>query len=176
MAIVKDLYDRKKAVLMVQGDQRRWPALERISRMTALPVVEGKEVRPTSFDLKLYAAFDTHIQAALVRDILKTIKNPEATVVVLPDPEALIPLLSEIAPVVSAFNVSMGYPLQRSSLSSLFYSVGIGRFSKRWSRISLRVSRNWKSKIITGCFTHTKKRQEPVRNSSTASVRKGCRM
>jgi RecB family exonuclease len=42
------------------------------------------------------------------------------TVIVLPRPEAIIPLLSEITTQVWEFNVSLGYPLKRSSLFALF--------------------------------------------------------
>lgn len=49
--------------------------------------------------------------------------QPDKTVVVLPNPENLIPLLSEVAGLGQDFNVSMGYPLKRSSLYSLFECI-----------------------------------------------------
>lgn len=119
-AILEHLFSRGQARIFFQGDQRRWPALNRLSRVLNVPVVEGDIVPTPQFDLKLYAASDDHIQATLVRELLSKIKEPERTVVVLPDPQPLIPLLSEITSVVSDYNVSMGYPLDRSSLTSLF--------------------------------------------------------
>lgn len=129
--IIEGLYRRGQARLFFQGDERRWPALKRLSKTFGVPVVEGEDVPTPQFNLRLYAAFDEHIQASLVRDILKTIKDPQNTVVVLPDPQALIPLLSEVASIVPEFNVSMGYPLERSSLSSLLDFVFQAQLSRR---------------------------------------------
>ncbi len=131
LTVIESLFERKQAQLFFQGDERRWPALKRLSKAFDAPIVEAEEVKMPQFNLKLYAAFDIHVQAALVRDILKTVEDPEKTVVVLPDPEALIPLLSEISSVVSEFNVSMGYPLQRSSLFSLLDFIFHAQLSRR---------------------------------------------
>ncbi len=131
MKIMTELFERGKAHLFFQGDERRWPALERLSRAFNTPIVEGEKVDEPQFDLKLYGAFDAHAQAGLVREILSKINNPEKTVVVLSDPQALIPLLSEISSLASEFNVSMGYPLQRSSFSSLLNSVFQAQLSRK---------------------------------------------
>ncbi len=129
--IMQELFKRGQARFFFQGDERRWPALKRMSQMVGSPVLEGEEVPTPGFDLKLYAASDEHLQASLVRDILKTVKDPQKTVVVLPDPEALIPLLSEISSIIKDFNVSMGYPLSRSSLFSLLDFVFRAQLSIR---------------------------------------------
>lgn len=129
--ILQELYKRGQASFFFQGDERRWPALKRLSQMVGTPLLEGEEVPTPGFDLKLYAASDWHLQASLVRDILITVKDPQKTVVVLPDPEALIPLLSEISSVVKDFNVSMGYPLSRSSVFSLLDFVFRAQLSTR---------------------------------------------
>ncbi len=129
--VVKNLYERDKATLIFQGDERKWPVLQRISKSFNCPIVEGDETKRTTFDLKLYAAFDAHSQVCLVREIVKTIKNLDKTVIVLPNPDQIIPLLSEITVLVEDFNISMGYPLKRSSLFSLFEFVFKAQISKR---------------------------------------------
>ena len=118
--VVKSLYERDKATLIFQGDQRKWPVLHRISKMFACPIREGERPQEPKFSLGLYAGFDVHSQAALLREVLKSIKTPERAVIVLPEPDHLIPVLSEIGTLVKEYNVSMGYPLKRSSLFSLF--------------------------------------------------------
>ncbi len=118
--IVTDLLKRGKANLIFQGDQRKWPVLQRIAKKFDCVLEEGAQVDKTKFDLHLYSAFDVHAQVSHVREILKTIKHPEKTVIVLPNPDNIIPLISEIAHYVKDFNVSMGYPLKRSSLYALF--------------------------------------------------------
>lgn len=122
-AVVRTLYDAGRARLFFQGDQRRWPVFERISKILKTQITEGKEVPVPAFDLKLYRGFDTHSQVCQLREILKTISDLKNTVIVLPDPGNIIPLLSEIGPVVKDFNISLGYPLKRSSLVSLLEQV-----------------------------------------------------
>ncbi len=118
-AVIKDLYDRDKASLFMQGDQRRWPALKRIAKEFGQEIKEGSVVREPEFELKLYAAFDTHAQAGLVSAILKKMDNKDNTVIVLPQPDGMLPLLSTIADQAGEFNVSLGYPLVRSALYML---------------------------------------------------------
>ncbi len=121
--VIKNIYDRGKAVLFMQGDERRWPALSRIAKTFGSPIIEGKEVRPTTFNLKIYEAFDSHAQAGLVHGILENIKDLESTVIVLPDGDFLSTLLTAVGGLLEEFNVSMGYPLKRSALHTLMTLV-----------------------------------------------------
>lgn len=121
--VIKNIYDRGQAVLFVQGDQRRWPALSRIAQSFGTPIVEEKEVKPTTFNLKIYEAFDSHAQAGLVKEILEGITEPESTVIVLPDGDFLSTLLTAVGGQLKEFNISMGYPLKRSALYTLLALV-----------------------------------------------------
>jgi len=121
--VIKNIYDRGPAVLFMQGDQRRWPALLRIANTFGTPIIEGREVKPTAFDLKIYEAFDSHAQAGLVKEILEGIDDRESTVIVLPDGDFLSVLLTAIGSNLKEFNVSMGYPLKRSALYTLLMLV-----------------------------------------------------
>ncbi|MBI5024354.1 MAG: PD-(D/E)XK nuclease family protein [Candidatus Omnitrophica bacterium] len=133
--IVQSLYERGQATLIFQGDERKWPVLERISRRFSSSLREEGETIPTpGFRLNLCKAFDVHSQVAAVREILKKVKHPEKTVIVLPDADSLVPLLSEIASLVEEFNISMGYPLRRSSLYSLCSFVFYAQLSKKNDR------------------------------------------
>ncbi len=117
--VIKNIYDRGQAVLLMQGDQRRWPALSRIAKTFGTPILEGKEVKPTAFNLKIYEAFDSHAQAGLVNGILEGITDRESTVIVLPDGDFLSTLLTAVGSRLEEFNVSMGYPLKRSAIYTL---------------------------------------------------------
>lgn len=132
--IVKTLLQREKAVVVFQGDERKWPILERTGRYLGCPLREGDTPRRPGFRLHLYKAFDTHSQAALVREILKKIPHPQKSVIVLPDADHLAPLLSEVSGVVKDFNVSMGYPLRRSSLYALCGLVFKAQLSRKDGR------------------------------------------
>jgi ATP-dependent helicase/nuclease subunit B len=119
--VIKHIYDRGQAVLIMQGDQRRWPALSRIAKTFGTPILEGKEVKPTAFNLKIYEAFDSHAQAGLIKGILEgiDINDRESTVIVLPDGDFLSVLLTAVGSQLEEFNISMGYPLKRSALYAL---------------------------------------------------------
>ncbi len=132
--IVKSLYERNKAQLIFQGDQRKWPVLERISRHFSCSLREGDEPEVPQYHLKLYSGFDAHAQVAHVREILKSIKNVNDTVIVLPDSDKIVPLLSEITTIAQEFNISMGYPLKRSSLYSLFELIFKTQLSRKEDR------------------------------------------
>ena len=133
-AMIRNLLGREKARVIVQGDERRWPVLERMAGAFRHPVREGDIVPAPAFALKLYCGFDLHSQIGLVRELLKNIDEPEETVIVLPEADHVIPLLSEIAAYLKDFNVSMGYPLKRSSLYSLFVQVFQAQLSRKADR------------------------------------------
>ena len=130
-AVVDALYKRDKALMFFQGDERRWPVFKRTGALLNTPIREGEEVKRPTFDLKLYQGFDVHSQVGIVKEILKGIKNLKDTVIVLPNTAHVIPLLSEIAGGVDEFNVSMGYPLTRSSLYSLLEFIFQSQLSRK---------------------------------------------
>ncbi len=121
--VILDFYKRRQACLIFQGDERRWPVFERISRKLGCPIREGEQLQRPDFELKLHSAADYHSQVSAVRQILGGIQDLDRTVVVLPDAQQIIPLVSEISSVASEFNISMGYPLKRSSVVSLLEKI-----------------------------------------------------
>jgi hypothetical protein len=120
--LIKSLYQQNKALLFFQGSQEDWPVLKEIAADFSCSIKLPKNTNP-KYNLQLYAGFDTHSQVCLVREILKKIKNQDSTVIVLPNPDNVIPLLSEISSQVGDFNVSLGYSVKRSTLYSLFESI-----------------------------------------------------
>ena len=131
--VTKNLFKRDQATLIFQGDQKAWPILKKIAKEWQTPI-EPSSVSEPRFQLKVYAGFDLHSEVSVVREILKSIaqddpKALEKTVVVLPDSQAIIPLLSQMTNVVKDFNISLGYPLKRSSLYSLFEFVFAAQLS-----------------------------------------------
>ncbi len=136
--IVKSLYNRGLATMIFQGDERKWPVLERITKKFGCELKESAEPDKTQFALKLYKGFDTHSQVAVIREILKTIKDTSNTIIVLPSPDSLVPLLSEITALEKEFNISMGYPLKRSSFYSLSQFVFKAQNSRKDSRYYAR--------------------------------------
>jgi len=131
---IKTLYEKDKATLIFQGDQRKWPVLERVARNFSVSLLEGKTCRVPQFKMNLFEGFDGHSQIGAVTEIFRKIKNPHNTVIVLPDPKHIVGLISEISSVTEDFNISMGYPLKRSSLYSLFEFMFKAQTSRRQGR------------------------------------------
>ncbi|MBI4708074.1 MAG: PD-(D/E)XK nuclease family protein [Candidatus Omnitrophica bacterium] len=127
-AIVKALLDAGKATCFFQGDSSEWPVLENLYKEIALPVSlssadQAQHTKSHAPKISIQTGFDVHSEVGLAREALKKINNLDDTVIVLPQPDNLIPLLSEVASYTDNFNVSMGYPLKRSALYSLFECV-----------------------------------------------------
>ncbi|MCX5697704.1 MAG: PD-(D/E)XK nuclease family protein [Candidatus Omnitrophica bacterium] len=128
--IIKALYENKKSTLFFQGSQKDWSVLERVAKNLSISIEPGE---PVAFqpNFTIQAGFDVHSEICLAREALKQIDDPDKVVVVLPDPDNVIPLMVEISSQVEDFNVSLGYPLRRSSLYALFTSVFKAQNNKR---------------------------------------------
>jgi len=133
-AVVKHLHAAGKATLVFQGDQAKWDVLKHITKKFGCELKEGATPTPTTFELQAYSALDVHSEAAVVRDILLGIKDKQRAVIVLPDPGALVPLLSALGEDTGDLNVSMGYPLKRGSLYLLLEAVFKAQISRREGR------------------------------------------
>ena len=116
--IVKSIHEKGKGVCIFQGSQDKWSVLATNAKKLNVSIKPQKEdAKP---DFSLYQGFDMHSQVGIVREILGKIKNNDNTLIVLPQSQTLIPLLTEIASLLGDFNISLGYPLERSSLYVLF--------------------------------------------------------
>ena len=127
--IVKNIYQKGKGVCIFQGSQDKWSVLKTNAEKLAVSIrPEKKAILP---DFSFYQGFDMHSQVGIVREILGKIKNKDNTLIVLPEAQALIPLLTGVSSLLSELNVSLGYPLKRSSLYNLFDLILKAQESKR---------------------------------------------
>jgi len=84
--------------------------------------------------LEIHQCFDTHSEMLTAEEILSTFnKKDKNTAIVLPDSASLIPLISEIIRTnKNDFNITMGYPLKRTSLFNLLkYIFSLQRTKKK---------------------------------------------
>ncbi|OPX30609.1 MAG: hypothetical protein B1H08_01290 [Candidatus Omnitrophica bacterium 4484_171] len=128
--IMKTVYRKGKGIFIFQGDKNKWPTLKRKEKELGISIPDI-EPRGGSCDILLYAGYDLHTQVAIVSDIINKIDNVNDTVIVLPRKETLIPLLSEIAHTVKDFNISLGYPLKRTPVFTLFDTILNAQKSRR---------------------------------------------
>lgn len=130
--IIKSLYEKDLATLVFQGSQDDWEVLKNLAEDLSTSILPAKpEVISPHFTVQ--AGFDVHSQVCLAREALKKVSDHARTVVVLPEPDNCIPLLSEISSQVKDFNVSLGYPLKRSSIYALFASIFKAQVNKKGS-------------------------------------------
>ncbi len=117
--VIKSFLDRGRACCLFQGSEKKWSVLKKDAGILG-GTIDASCGKDPAFDLSLYQGFDIHSQVGIVRTILENIPAEESTVVFLPRTETLIPLLTEATDVMKEFNVSLGYPLNRTSLFTLF--------------------------------------------------------
>jgi len=129
-SIIGNLYNKGKAHLFFQGDAENWSVLSNLAQDFSISI-KPQEKKGANYEVNLYAGFDKHSQAAMVRELLKKIEHPEKTVIVLPDSNAVVPLLSEITSLNNAFNVSLGYPISRSALFLLWEALSRAQATKK---------------------------------------------
>ena len=92
---------------------RRWQEKWRVEINT-----DGDNTH-SSPQLLFYEAYDLHAELLHMQAALpEVIQRPDQCALVLPDPSALIPTLYSLTPRMLV-NVSLGYPLERTALSSL---------------------------------------------------------
>jgi len=131
LGILKDLYERGRARFFFQGGPDEWPVIKNIHEVLKTEVKPPKAGREEGPKTSLYAAFDRHSEVAAVREILKTVDDPDRCVILTPDVDTVVPLVSEIAGAVPALNISMGYPVKRSSLYALFGAIRAAQESRK---------------------------------------------
>ncbi|MCF7886882.1 MAG: PD-(D/E)XK nuclease family protein [Candidatus Omnitrophica bacterium] len=117
--VVNQFFKIGKSNCIFQGSTERWPVLSKNSKLLNQPI-RPPERKADYSNIKFYQGFDTQSQVCLAKEILKGIKEKDKTLILLPNPETLIPLLSEASPQLKDFNISLGYPLLKTSLAALF--------------------------------------------------------
>lgn len=139
--LIRNVCAQDKAVLVFQGG-REWSVIDALAGRTGWAVGSPAAVEP-AYDLSIRAGFDLHSQVCLVRDIVKDLRADADTVIVLPDANSLIPLVSEVSGMCGDFNVSLGYPLKRSPVYSLFECIARAQQTRKdgkyYTRDYLRV-------------------------------------
>ncbi|MDR2056396.1 MAG: PD-(D/E)XK nuclease family protein [Desulfovibrio sp.] len=93
---------------------REWLVRWKAGAQAGMPVAPQEAQNPR---FSFFAGYDCHSQLAALREKLRDPRYATSTAVVLPDNALLMPALHHLP--VKDVNVSMGYPLRRSSLCRL---------------------------------------------------------
>jgi len=99
--------------------------LDKINSLNSNVHFEQEETEEwKSENIHIHSAFDMHSQVKRAAEILQGGFEPAQTCVVLPKADALIPLLSlAVSSLDKEYNVSMGYPIDRTSPFALIEEV-----------------------------------------------------
>jgi len=129
--LIKELLNRGKVRLIFQGDENKWDVLKGLATVFSKPIKSEAPEKIKKPEIKFYRGFDLHSQIGILMEKLKQINNPEETLILLANPDSLVPLLSEISSLGVELNVSIGYPLKRSSIYSLFQNIFTAQLSRK---------------------------------------------
>jgi CRISPR/Cas system-associated exonuclease Cas4 (RecB family) len=121
--IFRSLMEREKALFIFQEGEGMKKKLSDLG-------ITQKEFSPTEPEIHCYQSPDSHGQVLGVSTLLKNRidKNEridESTVIVLPSSETLLPLFHQALSLLDPgnYNVSLGYPLQRTPLFGFFNNL-----------------------------------------------------
>jgi ATP-dependent helicase/nuclease subunit B len=122
--IFKSLMKREGALLIFhEGEGIK-------QKLSDLGIVAQRRPAATEPEIHCYKSPDTHGQVLGVSTLLKGRRDrkeqiDENTVIVLPSPETLLPLFNQALSLLAPddYNVSLGYPLQRTPLFSFFNNL-----------------------------------------------------
>ena len=135
--VFKEMYNNKKGIFIFQGAASEWSVLQKCAKEMNVSI-EPDAKRSQKYQLFLYQGFDMHSQVCQVREIIKKITDKEKTLILLPRPESLVPVLTEVASKLNEFNVSMGYPVKRSPIYVLFDALFAAQENKKEDKYYVR--------------------------------------
>lgn len=119
--ITRHFLKQPQANLIRQSDGGNWTPFEEMNTWEEVVEVRGQKTEDRNPQIFLHSAFNTHCEVVGLKDILVNKEaNYEKTAIVLPEPELLIPLLSEVMTTLPVdYNITMGYPLVRTPIYAL---------------------------------------------------------
>jgi hypothetical protein len=129
--ILKDLWNREKAQIILEGTPSEWPLLKGFAAYLGADIEHIVPETIQSPSVSIHSGFDTHSEVLKVHTILKD-GHGEKTAVILPLSDALFPLLTFVADRISApCNIAVGYPLERTPVFDLIAHIIHAQASRR---------------------------------------------
>lgn len=110
---------------LASGQPGHWAAAEHVEWLkrwhTRAVIPPTQRTSPTKPDIRFCEGFDRHSQLAAMADDMAGSNEFDNTAVILPDEGALLPVLHHLPETEP--NISMGYPLDRTSLARLIETL-----------------------------------------------------
>ncbi|MDR2665876.1 MAG: PD-(D/E)XK nuclease family protein [Endomicrobium sp.] len=130
--IFRKIHKVGKLVVFTQGNPRDYEVLMRIYSAFGETLPDVKSVK-NSYKLNVYSAFDDQSQGSLLKNLTKDYSKEkmDKTVIIVTDSKMLQSVISEISVVTDYYNVSMGYPAEKTAVFSLLNAVIEAQFSRK---------------------------------------------
>ena len=132
MEVFKKLFKADKLTIFIHGNPKEYRILENLYSTFGQTLPEVKN-RKNEYNLKIYSAFDDQSQGSLLKNLIKTYSENDLdkTVVIVPDSKMLQSVISEISIVTNYYNVSAGYPSEKTAVFSLINAVIEAQLSRK---------------------------------------------
>ncbi|MCX8023268.1 MAG: PD-(D/E)XK nuclease family protein [Syntrophorhabdaceae bacterium] len=138
--IIKEISIMGKGEVLLEGNPKEWPLLKGLvdflgGRVELLPSEETKRV-----SVKIYSAVDVHGEAFKAYEILND-QDSKKKAIVLPSSDALFPVLTFVTDrLKKPYNISLGYPLSRTSIFDLISKLFEAQLTKAENNTYLTTS------------------------------------
>ena len=124
--IIQTLYNKNNIILFLQQENKNNNIFEQTNNsLFSNQTIDLTKKNPNF--LKLYSAFDIHSQVCTIREIVKEINDITSTAIILLNADNAIALITELGSFFKEFNITLGYPLKRSSVYSILELIFIAQ-------------------------------------------------
>ncbi|MDR3306190.1 MAG: PD-(D/E)XK nuclease family protein [Endomicrobium sp.] len=130
--IFKKIYDVERLTVITQGNPKEYGVLESLYQEFGEPIPNMKPQK-NNYDLNIYSAVDDQSQGSLLKNLISSYSENDLdkTVVVVADPKMLQSVVSEVSVVTDKYNVSAGYPAEKTAVFSLVNEIVETQLSRR---------------------------------------------
>ncbi|MDR0401449.1 MAG: PD-(D/E)XK nuclease family protein [Endomicrobium sp.] len=121
-----------KLTIFTQGNPNDYGILSHLYSAFNVPLPNIK-IKKDDYKLNIYSTFDDQSQGSLLKNLIKNYSKEELnnTVIIVPDPKILQSITSEISIVTGNYNVSIGYPAEKTSVFCLLNAIVKAQLSKK---------------------------------------------
>ncbi|MGC8580136.1 MAG: PD-(D/E)XK nuclease family protein [bacterium] len=131
--VIKHILKHNNASFFTQIESVNDPVVNNLRQSLDTDLSVNGTLNEPEPDITLYEASSTHEEVEYVYDVLQSNGlNPSKTAIVLLDPSALLPVLSNVMDYMPYdYNVTMGYPLERTPFYTLIKNIFDAQITKK---------------------------------------------
>jgi CRISPR/Cas system-associated exonuclease Cas4 (RecB family) len=130
--IFKKLYDSDNLTVIVQGNPKEFGILQTLYREFRETIPNIKPLK-NSYELNIYSAVDDQSQGNCLKSLISSYSESDFdnTVVIVAESKMLQSVVSELSIITEKYNVSAGYPAEKSVIFLLVNEIAEAQLSRR---------------------------------------------